>query len=147
VNPLLSKIPPSTPLLWEVRPAKARCGLTEDDYKRIFCSLDKHFIEWFVGFTDSTVKVLFLSRLSLRRPPEIGEKVQLMFQIGLHWDDLPLLTYLKDKFQCGYITQNPKEAKANFVISSQAALKGLIIPLFDSFTLNTTKYLDYLAFR
>jgi len=70
-----------------------------------------------------------------------------MFQIGLHWDDLPLLTYLRDKFQCGYITQNPKEAKANFVISSQAALKGLIIPLFDSFTLNTTKYLDYLAFR
>lgn len=70
-----------------------------------------------------------------------------MFQIGLHWDDLPLLTFLKDKLQCGYITQNPKEAKANFVISSQAALQGLLIPLFDSFSLNTTKYLDYLAFR
>jgi hypothetical protein len=70
-----------------------------------------------------------------------------MFQIGLHWDDLPLLTYLKNKLQCGYITQSPKEDKANFVVSSQAALKGLLIPLFDSFTLNTTKYLDYLAFR
>ena len=42
-----------------------------------------------------------------------------MFQIGLHWDDLPLLNYLKDKLQCGYITQNPKEAKANFVIKKK----------------------------
>jgi len=70
-----------------------------------------------------------------------------MFQIGLHWDDLPLLTSLKDKLQCGYITQSTKEDKANFVISSQAALQGLLIPLFDTFTLNTTKYLNYLAFR
>jgi hypothetical protein len=74
-------------------------------------------------------------------------QVQLMFQIGLHIDDLPLLTYLKDKLQCGYITQNSKEAKANFVISDQSALLGLLIPIFDSFQLNTTKYLDYLAFR
>jgi hypothetical protein len=112
--------------------------LTEDDYKRIFCSLDKHFIEWFVGFTDAEGN--FCIKLNKTR-------TQLMFQIGLHWDDLPLLTFLKDKLQCGYITQNPKEAKANFVISSQAALQELLIPLFDSFSLNTTKYLDYLAFR
>ncbi len=51
-----------------------------------------------VGFVDGEGN--FLIKLS-------RNQVQLMFQIGLHWDDLPLLTYLKDKLQCGYITQNP----------------------------------------
>lgn len=132
--PLIKNTPLHSSSL-ERSPAKE---LTENDYKRIFYSLDKHFIEWFVGFTDAEGN--FLIKLS-------RDRVQLMFQIGLHWDDLPLLTYLKDKLQCGYITQNPKEAKANFVISSQTALQGLLVSLFDSFSLNTTKYLDYLAFR
>lgn len=107
-------------------------------YKSLFDSLDQSFIQWFVGFSDAESN--FLIKLT-------EDRVQLMFQIGLHWDDLPLLTYLKEKLQCGYITHSPKEDRANFVISSQAALQGLLIPLFDTFTLNTTKYLDYLAFR
>jgi hypothetical protein len=68
-----------------------------------------------------------------------------MFQIGLHLDDLPLLLALKNKLQCGYITINHKEAKGNYVLSSQEGLFWL--PIFDSFNLNTTQYLDYLAFR
>jgi hypothetical protein len=108
------------------------------EYETLFDSLDKYFIQWFVGFSDGESN--FQIKLT-------EDRIQLMFQIGLHWDDLPLLTYLKDKLQCGYITQNPKEAKANFVISSQTALQGLLVSLFDSFSLNTTKYLDYLAFR
>jgi hypothetical protein len=119
----------------ESSPAKK---LTKDDYRQIFNSLDKRFIEWFVGFSDAEAN--FLIKLS-------NDQVQLMFQIGLHEDDLPLLTYLKSKLQCGYITQNSKENRVNFVISDQSALLELLIPLFDSFQLNTTKFLDYLAFR
>jgi len=37
-------------LVQDQGPAKK---LTEGDYKQIFCTLDKHFIEWFVGFTDA----------------------------------------------------------------------------------------------
>jgi LAGLIDADG endonuclease len=48
---------------------------------------------------------------------------------------------------CGYITLYTKGNKANYVISDQTTLLGLLIPLFDFFQLNTTKYLDYLAFR
>lgn len=109
------------------------------DYKSVFASLDQSFIEWFVGFTDA--EGCFFIKLSN------NQIHQLMFQIGLHKDELPLLTYLKDKLKCGYITHNLKEDKVNFVISDQSALLEVLIPLFDSFQLNTTKYLDYLAFR
>jgi hypothetical protein len=51
--------------------------------------------EWFDGFTDAEGN--FCIKLNKTR-------VQLMFQIGLHWDNLPLLTFLKDKLQYGYIT-------------------------------------------
>lgn len=67
--------------------------------------------------------------------------------LGLHLDDLPLLESLRDKFQCGSITIDQKNHKANYVISSQEALLGVLVPIFDSFHLNTTKYLNYLAFR
>ena len=107
-------------------------------YKSLFDSLDQSFIQWFVGFTDA--EGCFLIKLS-------RNKVQPMFQIGLHIDDLPLLEYLKTKLACGYISSNTEENKANFTISSHSALQGILLPIFDSFQLNTTKYLNYLAFR
>lgn len=55
--------------------------------------------------------------------------LQLMFKIGLHLDDLPLLLALKNKLQCGYITINHKEAKGNYVLSSQEGLFWL--PIFE----------------
>ncbi len=131
--PLIKNTPQVAGL--KVKPRKI---LSAKEYREIFDGLDPSFVQWFVGFSDAE------ANFQIKRNED---HVQLMFQIGLHWDELPLLIYLKDKLQCGYITQNPKEAKANFVISSQAALQGLVIPIFDSFTLNTTKYLDYLAFR
>lgn len=76
-----------------------------------------------------------------------GNSVQLMFQTGLHLDDYPLLCHIKEKLQCGYITLDQKRQKANYVISSQEALLGVLVPIFDSFHLNTTKYLNYTAFR
>ena len=108
------------------------------DYKSIFDSLDQSFIEWFVGFSDAEAN--FQIKLN-------EGKVQLMFQIGLHLDDYPLLCYIKEKLQCGYITLDHKRQKANYVISSQEALLGVLVPIFDSFHLNTTKYLNYIAFR
>jgi LAGLIDADG endonuclease len=79
---------------------KANQKLPQVEYKTIFYSLDQIFIEWFVGLTDGEGN--FYIKLS-------RNQVQLMFQIGLHLDDLPLLNYLKAKLACGYITLNTKE--------------------------------------
>lgn len=81
-------------------------------------------------FGSSDAEANFCIKLTRRR------SLQLMFQIGLHLDDLPLLLALKNKLQCGYITINHKEAKGNYVLSSQEGLFWL--PIFDSFNLNTT---------
>jgi len=113
-------------------------SLSIKEYRKIFDELDPSFVQWFVGFSDAE------SNFQIKL---IEDRVQLMFQIGLHLDDLPLLNLLKAKLNCGYITLYSNKAKANFVISDQSALLGILIPLFDSFQLNTTKYLDYLAFR
>jgi hypothetical protein len=72
-------------------------------YKSLFDSLDQSFIEWFVGFVDA--EGCFFMKIK-------GNSVQLMFQIGLHLDDYPLLCYIKEKLQCGYITLDQKRQKA-----------------------------------
>jgi hypothetical protein len=118
--------------------SKAYQKVSQVEYKILFDSLDQSFIEWFVGFVDA--EGCFLIKIN-------GNLVQLIFKIGLHLDDYPLLCCIKEKIQCGYITLDHKRQKANYVISSQEALLGVLVPIFDSFHLNTTKYLNYIAFK
>lgn len=71
-----------------------------------------------------------------------------MFKIKLHRDDRPLLEYLSTRFNIGQVY--PKEIDSDNVSSiwevskKAAALQLKLIEIFEKYTLNTTKYLDFL---
>ena len=71
-----------------------------------------------------------------------------MFKIKLHRDDRPLLEYLSTRFNIGQVY--PKEIDSENVSSiwevskKAAALQLKLIEIFEKYTLNTTKYLDFL---
>lgn len=55
----------------------------------------------------------------------------------MHWKLLSL--------KCGQI--HISEKAVNFYVTSAKDISEILIPLFDKFPLNGTKYLDYLAFK
>jgi len=71
-----------------------------------------------------------------------------VFKIKLHRDDRPLLEYLSTRFNIGQVY--PKEIDSENVSSiwevskKAAALQLKLIEIFEKYTLNTTKYLDFL---
>jgi hypothetical protein len=69
------------------------------------------------------------------------------FRIKLHLDDLKVINYIRDKMNCGNIEISNINNTALFYIRRSKDLNERLFPIFDSFTLNTTKFLDYLVFK
>lgn len=76
-----------------------------------------------------------------------GEVVgfEFVFKISLHKDDRNVLEYIKSTLDCGRL--NSERNTLVYTISQLSAIETILIPLFEQFPLNTTKYLDYLALK
>jgi hypothetical protein len=68
-----------------------------------------------------------------------------VFRITLHKDDRNALEYIKATLGCGRL--NTERNTLVFTISQISDIENILIPLFEQFPLNSTKYLDYLAFK
>jgi LAGLIDADG endonuclease len=66
------------------------------------------------------------------------------FSIGLHIDDLHVLNYIKDKLGFGIVYAYQNTCYFN-VTKKEDILK--IIAIFDTYTLNSSKRLDYLDLK
>ena len=67
-----------------------------------------------------------------------------MFKITLHQDDEAVLKYIKDKLEIGGVRYYKKECIFNVTDKEGIAL---LISIFDKYNLNTTKHLDFLAWK
>lgn len=100
------------------------------------------FLEWLVGFTDAEGSFLIGVDHRNNYP-----RFNFRFSIGLHIDDRPLLLFIQNNLNCGTVTSNKDQSACYFNIADTVVLKSVILPIFDNFNLNTTKHLDYLAFK
>jgi len=98
---------------------------------------DTEFNQWFTGFTYG--EGCFYVGVNKNK------NVRFSFSIHLHIHDLKALETIKSRLNCGQI--HIGEKAANFYITSTKDISNIIIPLFEQFPLNGTKYLDYLAFK
>ena len=98
------------------------------------------FYKWFVGFSDAEGMFNITQILNKGKV----EGFSFRFKIGLHKDDFNVLHYIKSKLDMGSIyASNDSQI---LTISKKDDISKLI-SIFDSYTLNTSKYLDYLAFK
>lgn len=104
--------------------------------------LDSKFLEWLVGFADAEAN--FFINPILKKDKITISSFSFMFKIGLHKDDEKVLRYIKDKLGVGGVRLYKDECIYN-VTDKNGIL--LLISIFDKYNLNTSKYLDYLAFR
>lgn len=75
----------------------------------------------------------------------VSKYVSLTFQVGLHVADLKTLKFTQKELRCGNISVSKN--KCNYYISDYYSIKNIIIPLFDNFHLNSTKYSQYIVFK
>ena len=116
-------------------------GILEGVHKELPKSRPE-FIEWFVGLCEAESNFL----VRIRKNEEGGVSgFEFIFRIYLHRDDRKTLEYIKDTLGCGRL--NTEREVLVFTISQLSDIESVLIPLFEKFPLNTTKYLDYLDFK
>lgn len=114
--------------------------IVESNNKSI--KLDKNFIHWLVGFTDAEGN-FSISLKGLKN--NTYNSLNLIYQIGLHIDDLQVLEYIKDKLNCGSISKSGD--RCNYFVNDQKSLINVILPLFNYMELKSSKYFQYLIFE
>lgn len=105
-------------------------------------SLNINFIEWFVGLCEAESNFLIRTRKNAK---EEVSGFEFVFRITLHQDDVKVLEYIKNTLKCGRL--NTERDVLVFTVSQLNDIETVLIPIFEKFTLNTTKYLDYLYFK
>jgi len=107
-----------------------------------FYYLEKSFIEWFVGFTDSegnfNIKITGLTNNTFKN-------VQFIFHIGLHKDEIKVLEYIMNTLNCGHISKS--ENRINYFVNDINSLLYVIIPIFNYINLNSSKYHHFTLFK
>ena len=102
----------------------------------------REFLEWFVGFTDGegnfNIKLTDFNNNNFKY-------VQFTFQIGLHKDDITVLEYIMNNLKCGHISKS--DNRINYFVNDINSLKNIILPIFDSVHLNSSKYYHFLLFK
>ena len=97
------------------------------------------FYQWFVGFSDAEGSFSIVPKTA----KEGGEvnRFSFMFAIGLHKDDYNALIKIKNTLNIGRVSLTKDECK--FIVTKKEDIYRLI-RIFDKYTLNTSKYLDYI---
>lgn len=102
----------------------------------------QEFIEWFVGLSEAE------SNFSIRIRRNVNGAVsgfEFIFRIHLHRDDRKTLEYIQNTLGCGRL--NAEREVLVYTISQLSDVESVLIPIFEKFPLNTSKYLDYLDFK
>lgn len=102
----------------------------------------RSFVEWFVGLCEAESN--FLVRIRKNEKKEVSG-FEFIFRIALHKDDRKVLEYIKDVLGTGRL--NTERDTLVFSISKLSDIETILIPIFEEFSLNTSKYLDYLSFK
>ncbi len=99
-------------------------------------NLSMDFIEWFRGFTDAEGCFLIV---------KTGNGFAFRFIIKIHKDDLNALYYIPNSLG-GIGNVGAEEDLVHLKVTSLSEIK-LIIDFFSNYPLNSSKHLDFLAFR
>lgn len=96
------------------------------------------FHQWLVGFTDGD------GTFSIARQ---NNNWSLIFQIGQSNYNLRVLHFIKKQLGAGNIIVEKNNNFAQFRIRDRSVLELIIFPIFDKYTLLTSKYFNYIKFK
>jgi hypothetical protein len=107
--------------------------------KKVIPNASRQFIEWFVGFTDAEGCFYI-------QPNKTKTSFQLVFHIELHIDDIDVLYKIVEILGVGRVIKIKGRNSAKLYIYKFDDIIKVLIPIFQEFPLQTTKYLDFISF-
>lgn len=121
-----------------VKTLMARCISTTYINKTILSENKGIFNQWLVGFTDGdgSFSVIFQNN-----------KWSLVYKLGQSTYNLRILQYIQTNLGHGKITIEKGEKMASLVIRDLKTINNVIIPIFDTIPLLTSKYFYFLNFK
>lgn len=97
----------------------------------------KDFLNWLAGFTDAE-GFFYISQGT--------SSVAFKFSIELHVDDIEVLHKIAQTLGVGSVKLVKGRDSAIFYVHKLDDIVRVIIPIFQEFPLQTTKYLDFISF-
>lgn len=94
------------------------------------------FKQWLVGFTDGNGNFSITYQ---------GNKWGLSYKLSQSRYNLRVLYYIKTQLGVGSVTKD--NSKGQFFIRDRKIIEEILLPIFESYPLLTSKYFDYLRFR
>lgn len=107
--------------------------------KKNMPNANRQFIQWLVGFTDAEGFFYIYSNKD-------WTAVSLRFSIELHIDDIDVLHEIHRTLGVGRVVSYSKRSSAIFYVVNLHDIIRVIIPIFQEFPLQTSKYLDFTCF-
>jgi len=101
---------------------------------------DNWFLWWFVGFTDGD------GSFTIYANPD-SLKINLTFKISQKSNNIQALYFLKSSLGFGKVRSSSKEDMSHFLIRDKETLKNKLIPIFENYPLNSSKYHSYILFK
>jgi len=101
--------------------------------KKSIPNATRQFIEWLVGFTDAEGSFSIY----------VKNSAYLKFSIELHIDDIGILNKIAQTLDIGRVTKINHRNSAIFYVINLEDITRVIIPIFQEFPLQTSKYLDF----
>ena len=117
-----------------------------EDSKLINEMSDKEFYEWFVGFCDAESNFGITITKDSEKVNSIS-RIRFNFRIELHCLDIEVLQIIRNKLGFGEVHPSKTRNLARFGVSDMQVMIDKLIPIFDQYNLNSTKFLDYLVFK
>ena len=118
----------------ETGPCVRSCKVLQDK-----CGTRKSFEQWFVGFTDGDGTFNVYTNVK-------SNKISLTFKISQKADNKQILYYIKKELGVGRVSK-VYNGMVYYTIHERKSIMNVIIPLFDSNSLHTRKYNDYIKFK
>jgi hypothetical protein len=101
--------------------------------------------QWVTGFVDT---LSFGVSVTKSKEYKVNWRTFVVFQIGVHISDLPLLLSIQKYFNgIGYITKNLERNTANYIVIKLDDVKNVIISHFVQYPLLTQKRADFGLFK
>jgi LAGLIDADG endonuclease len=96
------------------------------------------FYQWLVGFTDGDGTFSIVNS---------GGKWSLTYKVSQNTYNLRVLHFIKTQLNVGSIYIEKEGKHAHFRIRDRATLESVIFPIFDKYSLLTTKQFNYIKFK
>lgn len=119
-----------------------QCVVTDDKSVAYWKNNLEKFYQWFVGFSEAES----CFKIKAKNRNDKLHSFYFEFEIHLHIDEIELLKLIRDILGIGIVYAREKSNSCSYIVGNEEGIR-ILMDIFDRYTFNGIKLLDYNDFR